>query len=151
MTTTETTAAAFAQQLNGNFVGMLDWPQLDALWLRVRSAPEGWYASQSGEAVPQTALSADALNRFIDEVDALLRREHKQTFCGIVYADNREQPGFIKIYDPHNMGSFCSCSSTPVQPLWVLSRSKPTRLAPDTALPGPRAVWWHRLFASSEN
>lgn len=142
------TATAFSQQLNGNFVGMLDWPQLDALWLRVRSEPQGWYASQSNEAVPTTPLSVDALNHFIDEVDALLRREHKQSFCGIVYADNREQPAFIKIYDPHNMGSFCSCSSAPVQPLWVLSRIKPEPLEEDTPRPGARSSWWRRLFGN---
>jgi hypothetical protein len=145
------TTVAFSQQLDGNFVGMLDWPQLDALWLRVRAEPQGWYASQSGEAVPTIPLSADGLNHFIDEVDALLRREHKKNFCGIVYADKRAQPGFIKIYDPHNMGSFCSCSSTPVQPLWVLSRIKPEPLEDTTLLPGARASWWRRLFGSPEN
>jgi len=145
------TTSAFAQQLNGNFQGMLHWQQLDDLWVRVRAEPQGWYASLVGDAVPQSPMDADALNRFVDEVDALLRREHKQDFCGIVYTDNREQPGFIKIYDPHNLGSFCSCSSTPIPPRWVLSRIKPERIEDDAPLPSSRRSWWSRLFGASDS
>lgn len=145
------TLSAFSQRLNGNFIGMLHWPQLDDLWLRVRAEPLGWYASQIGEALPQAPLDADTLSRFIDEVDALLRREHKQDYCGIVYVDNREQPGFIKIYDPHNMGSFCSCSSAPIQPRWVLSRIKPEHIEDDVNLPRSRRSWWNRIFCRHES
>jgi hypothetical protein len=143
-------ASTFTQQLNGNFIGMLHWAQLDELWCRVRAEPEGWYASQSGQLVPTAPMTADALNCFVDEVDALLRREHKQDFCGIVYADHREYPGFIKIYDPHNMGSFCSCSSTPIAPLWVLSRSQPEHIQDDSVVHEPRGGWWQRLFGQPQ-
>jgi len=137
-------ASAFSQHLNGKFIGMLHWPQLDELWLKVKAEPQGWYASQPGQVEPAAPLDAEALRHFIDEIDALLRREHKQDFCGIVYADNREQPGFIKIYDPHNMGSFCSCSSTPVEPLWVLSRIKPV-----SSSNGKPTPWWRSLATLS--
>lgn len=46
------TTSAFAQQLDGDFLGMLQWQQPD-LWLRVRAEPQGWYASLIGEAVPE--------------------------------------------------------------------------------------------------
>lgn len=144
------TASAFAHQLNGNFLGMLQWQQLDDLWRRVRAEPHGWYASQVGEAVPEAPMDADALNRFVDEVDALLRREHKQDFCGIVFADQREHPAFIKIFDPHNLGSFCSCSSAPIPPRWMLSRTKPERIEDDAPLHSSRRHWWHRLFGAGE-
>ena len=144
-------AGAFPRQLNGNFVGMLHWAQLDELWRRVRAAPQGWYAGQSGQTVPTAPMTTEALNRFVDEVDALLRREHKQDFCGIVYADHREHPGFIKIYDPHNMGSFCSCSSTPIAPLWVLSRSRPEQVKDESVLHETRGGWWQRLFGQSQS
>ena len=145
------TSSTFSQLLNGNFIGMLHWAELDDLWRRVRAEPLGWYASQSGQLVPTTPMTPDALNGFVDEVDALLRREHKQDFCGIVCADQREQPGFIKIYDPHNMGSFCSCASTPIQPLWVLSRSQPEHITDDSALHDARGSWWQRLFGHPQH
>ena len=147
MTATPTPASsAFAQQLNGNFKGMLRWPQLDALWLQVRAQPQGWYASQLNQPVPEHPMDAAALNRFVDEVDALLRREHQQDYCGIVFADQAERPAFIKIYDPHHLGSACSASRTPIAPLWLLSRIKPERQQDSAPQPGARRNWWARLF-----
>jgi len=140
------TVSAFSQQLNGNFSGMLHWHQLDALWLQVLTQPEGWYASQIGEAAPELPLDTEALSRFIAEVHALLRHEHKHDYCGIVYADNREQPGFIKIYDPHHLGSMCSHGGAAILPRWVLSRVKPERFEEDAPLPGSRQSWWQRMF-----
>lgn len=142
-------SVTFSEQLNGHLYGVLRWPQLDDLWARVRAAPEGWYASLVGEAAPTSPLDTDALSRFVDEVDALLRREHKHDFCGIVYVDNREQPGFIKIFDPHNLGSSCSCSPTPIPPRWVLSRCKPERIEDHAPLPSSRKRWWQRVLGTS--
>lgn len=149
MNTVPITGATFAEQLSGNFKGMLHWEQLDDLWQRVRAEPQGWYASLVGQDVPQAPLDAQALNHFVDEVDALLRREHKHEFCGIVYVDKSEHPTFIKIFDPHNLGSSCSCSATPIPPRWVLSRMKPERIEDDATLPSSRRSWWSRLFGAS--
>ena len=140
------TPGTFSQQLNGHLYGVLHWAQLDDLWIRVKASPEGWYASLAGEAVPTSVLSADALRNFVDEVDALLRREHQQDFCGIVYVDQREQPSFIKIFDPHNLGSSCSRNATPIPPRWVLSRCQPERIEDDAPLPSSRRHWWQRVL-----
>ncbi|MDD2880676.1 MAG: hypothetical protein PHQ58_09570 [Rhodoferax sp.] len=140
--------SSFSQQINGNFIGMLHWSQLDDLWLKVRTQPQGWYASQVGEAAPLQPMTTVALNQFIDEVDALLRHEHQHNYCGIVYADSPEQPAFIKIYDPHHLGSFCSHGGAVIQPRWVLSRVQPERFEEDVPLPGSRQSWWQRMFAS---
>jgi hypothetical protein len=141
--------SAFSLQLNGNFSGVLHWQQLEALWCQVLAKPDGWYVSQIGEVVPQSPLDADALSRFIAEVDALLRHEHQHDYCGIVYADSREQPSFIKIYDPHNLGSFCSHGGATILPRWVLSHVKPERFEEDAPLPGSRQHWWQRIFSST--
>jgi hypothetical protein len=147
----DTQAAAlseFSRRMDAYLLGMLRWPQLDALWARVRADAQGWYASQVGEPLPSAPLDADALMRFVDEVDALLRREHQADYCGIVYADDPVQPAFIKIYDPQHMGSFCGCSSTPIPPRWVLSRCRPEPIVDDAAVPAARRSWWRRLFGS---
>lgn len=136
----------FATRLNGEFYGILRWQDLDGLWLRVCEEPEGWYASLTGDAAPEAPLDADALRHFVAEVDALLRREHEYDYCGIVYADSPAQPGLIKIYDPHNLGSSCGCSGAKIPPRWVLSRIKPARIEDDAPLPNGRRRWWQRLF-----
>jgi len=136
----------FTTRMNGAFQGILHWPQLDDLWARVRAEPEGWYASLAGEAPPEAPMSAEVLLNFVTEVDTLLRREHDYDYCGIVYADDPAQPGLIKIFDPHNLGSSCGCSGAKIPPRWLLSRMKPERIEDDAPLPGSRRRWWQALF-----
>ena len=136
----------FATCMNGQFQGILRWQDLDDLWSRIRAEPEGWHVSLAGEAAPEVPLAAEALTHFIEEMDALLRREHDFDYCGIVYADDLAQPGLIKIFDPHNLGSSCGSSGVKIPPRWVLSRIKPARIEDDAPLPNNRKRWWQRLF-----
>lgn len=139
----------FARQMNGYLSGMLRWEQLDALWQCVLAAPQGWYLSQDGEMPPASPLDADALRHFVTGLDALLRREYEHDHCGLAYADNPGRPALIKVYDPQHMGSFCSCSSVPIPPRWVLSRSRPEPIGDEAPVTGERRHWWTRLFAGS--
>ncbi len=138
---------AFLEKMKGSFRGMLHWSDLDALWEKVRAQPEGWYIGMSGESAPQEVVPAETLLAFISEVDGLLRREHDCTHCGIVYADDIEQPSIIKIHDPASIGSSCS-SSVPAPPRWILSRMPPAWGADAAPLPGNRRRWWERLFGA---
>jgi len=137
---------AFSQLLSGRFFGVIRWQDLDGLWLRVQAEPEGWYASLAGEAAPEAPMSTDALKSFVTEVDTLLRRKHEEDYCGIVYADDLEQPTFIKIYDPNHLGSSCGTHSGAYPPRWVLSRLRPERIVDDASLPNGRKRWWQALL-----
>ncbi len=148
MEPTETTTGEFTARLSGRFFGVLAWRQLDDLWARLRARPEGWYVTMSGQAIAAEAvapLAAAELDRFIGEVDVLLRKEHREDYCGIVYVDNLDQPAFIKIYDPNNLGSSCGGAGG-IPPRWVLSRIPPDAVEDDAPVPGNRLRWWQGLF-----
>lgn len=148
-TAADGTASEFARRMNGYLHGMLRWPELDALWARVRADPQGWYAYQVGEALPSAPLDADALICFVDELDALLRREHQADYCGVAYADDPERPTLIKVYDPHHMGSFCGGGGPPIPPRWLLSRHRPEPIEDLAPVPMARRSWWRRVFGGS--
>ena len=82
----------------------------------------------------------------ISEIDELLRAEHKEDYCGIVYADDLQNPTFIKIFDPNNLGVSCGFSDHPPLPGWVLSLSKPEDLPNAFPPPQNRRRWWQRLI-----
>jgi hypothetical protein len=137
----------YLEQFRGSFVNMLRWPQLDALWETIQqNADAGWYAYAIGETPPENVLSADQLNKFLIEINELLRKEHEEDYCGIVYADNPGAPTFIKIYDPNNLGVVCGYSDNPPLPGWTLSLTKPCDLEHAPPPPGNRKRWWQRLF-----
>lgn len=138
--------STYLEAFRGSFTSALRWHHLDDLWQRVRMAPDGWFVYAIGEPPPAQPSSADELVRFVDEVDALLRREHDEDYCGIVYADSLAEPAMIKIYDPNNLGVSCGYSDNPPLPGWVLSRLEPVDLEA-ARQPAGRRRWWQRLFA----
>ena len=84
--------------------------------------------------------------RFVDEIDRLLRAEHDEDFCGIVYADDLGAPALIKIYDPNNLGVVCGYSDNPPLPGWIMSKLPPVDLPATRLVAKGRRRWWRRLF-----
>jgi hypothetical protein len=137
----------FLHAFRGSFTSALRWHHLDALWEVLRAdANGGWYLYAVGEPPPAEPASGEQVERFIQEMDALLRREHDEDYCGIVYADDRAAPGFVKIYDPNNLGVVCGFSDSPPLPGWIMSKLRPVDLPAAQPAPKGRRRWWRRLF-----
>ncbi len=138
----------FIQTYRGAFSGILRWPQLDELWANLRQqTTTQWYVYAIGETPPAAPSTTEQLDTFLTAIHELLRSEHKEDYCGIVYVDNRQTPTFIKIYDPNNLGVVCGFSDNPPLPGWILSLQKPIDLEAALPPPGNRRRWWQKLFA----
>lgn len=137
----------FYTAFRGRFVSLLSWEDLAAFWevLRAR-ADAGWYLYAVGEPVPQAPRCAEEVRRFIEAVDELLRRDHREDFCGIVYTDSKETPTLVKIFDPHNLGASCGSSAQPPKPGWIMSLLPPQPLEDRRPLPEARRRWWRALW-----
>ncbi len=139
----------FRTAFKGSFSGILRWEQLDRFWQHLRADAAGdWYLYAVGEVPPTVTVNSDEVLRFIDEIDVLLRKEHGEDYCGVVYVDDAESPSFVKIFDPNNLGVSCGYSDNPPLPGWILSKLQPVDLQVQMPLPGNRRRWWQRLFAS---
>ena len=137
----------FISAFNGKFSGVLRWPQVDDLWLNVKKQKDqDWYLYAVGEQPPTESSSGDALEKFIDELDKLLRKEHEEDYCGIIYADDIETPGFIKIFDPNNIGTSCSMALKGPLPGWIISKIKPTDLEEAMKPTASRRRWWQKII-----
>lgn len=140
---------AYLKAFRGRFTSLMRWPELDAFWDTLRrQADDGWYIYAVGEPPPASTVSRQQLLRFIDEIDALLHREHEEDYCGIVYADDHQTPAYIKIFDPNNLGVSCGYSEKPPLPGWILSRIPPIELEDALYPPNNRRRWWQKLFAA---
>ncbi len=138
----------FMDAFRGSFTSALRWHHLDALWQRLNElAGEGWYIYAIGEEPPERPADAARVATFIGEIDRLLRKEHEEDYCGIVYADDLQEPAFVKIYDPHDLGVSCGCSNNPPLPGWLLTRIRPSDLQSNQVVPRNRRHWWQRLFS----
>jgi len=142
MNTDATTTMNFATRLQGRFSGLLQWSQLDELWSRIKHHEQPWFFYQLGEPAPIQPLTGDALATSIDSLDALLHQEHSYDYCGIVYVDNPREPTLVKVYDPNNLGSSCSCGGGIFLPRWVLSIMPPETIEDEAPIPKNRRRWW---------
>lgn len=142
-TTAQTTAqvSEFDQCFNGTLYSLLSWKQLTDFW-ELLDADAGWYLYALGEARPLEPADAEHVTAFAREIDALLRREHHEDYCGIVYADDLDHPSLIKIYDPNHLGTSCGSSKHRILPGWVMSKMPPSDLSPSHLIPQNRKRWW---------
>ncbi|NJD31723.1 MAG: hypothetical protein FIB04_07540 [Gammaproteobacteria bacterium] len=132
---------------NGRLRGALRWSEFDALWARLQHhCDDGWYVYAVGEAPPAAPASRAQFERFLTEIRQRLLDEHKEDYCGIVYADDHDRPSFVKIFDPNNLGMVCGTSEHPPLPGWTLSRMVPDNLQQAFPRPGSRHRWWQKLF-----
>ena len=137
----------FYSAFRGHFTSLLRWEDLDAFWKVVReNAAAGWYVYAIGEPAPVQPSTAEQVNNFLNEVDTLLRKEHQEDYCGIVYTDSKTEPSMIKIFDPNNLGVQCGFSDNPPLPGWVMSQLPPVSLKDDDHRPEGRKRWWRRLW-----
>lgn len=131
----------FEKRYGGRLCGVMSWQQLAAFWQRIDAAA-GWYLYAVGEPVPAAPAGAAEAAEFMRRIDALLRKEHHEDYCGIVYADDLERPRMVKIYDPNHLGSSCGSSRNPPPPGWVMSLDPPVDVRPGHTLPANRRRWW---------
>ena len=137
----------FLIAFRGSFSGILRWPQLDSLWQVLKSdADGGWYIYAVGESPPIEQATESQLLTFVSEIDTLLRKEHDEDYCGVVYVDDKERPSYIKIFDPNNLGVSCGFSDNPPLPGWILSKLAPVDLPNAFPQVGTRKRWWQRVF-----
>ncbi len=149
MTTDNSPDTEFQRLYSGRLWSVLGWDQLATLWQRIDPSA-GWYLHAFGaSAVPTHVADAATVTDFIARIDALLRAEHHESYCGIVYADDLENPRLIKIYDPNNLGSSCGSSKNPPLPGWIMSRLPPDALPASRPAAQNRKRWWQGLLGDS--
>ena len=137
----------YLSAFRGRLSGIRKWEDLTTFWETLKSkASQTWYIYAIGEPVPNEPATQEQFYLFIKEIDTLLRKEHEEEYCGIVYVDDKADPGFVKIYDPNNLGVVCGFSNNPPLPGWTISRQAPVELSQDLFLPQGRKRWWQRIF-----
>ena len=107
----------YLEAFKGKFTSLMRWHQLDEFWEQFRlQVDNGWYIYHVGDVPPDSPVDKHKLLEFIDEIDALLHKEHDEDYCGIVYTDSKKHPSYIKIFDRHNLGVSCGYSEKPPLP-----------------------------------
>jgi hypothetical protein len=137
----------YLRACNGRLTGVLRWPDLEVLWAHLQRLNDGrWYVYAVGQPPPAAPSSPAQFERSLAGIRQRLLHGHEEDDCGIVYADDLAEPGFVKIFDPGNLGAVCGFSENPPLPGWTLSRVAPDDLTRATSPPRGSNRWWRRIF-----
>ena len=137
----------YVEAFRGRFSSVMRWEQLDGFWEALNNQiDDKWYIYAIGEEAPEEPCTVERMTTFIKEINVLLRKEHDEDYCAIVYADDLQAPQFVKIFDPHNLGVSCGFSENPPLPGWVLSKMKPINIETALKPANNRRRWCQKIF-----
>lgn len=136
----------FAEVMQSPLYGIISWERWDQIRARIGADGRAWYVYAVGHGLPPQPFADNALQHALDEIHALLKRDHEEDYLGIVYADDLDQPSLLKIYDPNNLGATCGSSGRVIPPGWVVCTMPPEPIASDTPLPQGRRRWWQGIL-----
>ncbi|HIG88828.1 hypothetical protein [Candidatus Thioglobus sp.] len=115
----------YIDEFQSRFIGIMQWDDCNSLLQKLINNPSDWYLYNTLNTVPNEIIDS---NLFIDKINTIkdiLTNEHQERYCGIVYADDLENPSFVKIFHPGNLGKSCGSSENPPLPQWLLSKTQP--------------------------
>ena len=149
MTIPDIVEDVFYKAFRGSFIGILRWPQFDELWDVLKSkADDEWYIYATAESPPDKTASKTQYLEFLSQSESLLKQEHQEDYCGVVYVDDKTNPTFVKIFDPNNLGVSCGYSDNPPLPGWIISRMPPSDLKNTMLQTASRKRWWQKIFGN---
>jgi len=115
----------YFDKFQGRFIGIMQWDDCHALLQKLINQPNGWYLYDTLEVAPDKTINVDDFINQINTIKDILTSEHQERYCGIVYANDLDNPTFVKIFHPNNLGKSCGSSEHPPIPQWLLSKTKP--------------------------
>ncbi len=138
-TTTPLPDTAYWRHYQGRFSSLLNWQDVDAFWDKIAAMGADWYVFENGQQVPTKPLDEAALSQVLADAKSLINSRRDMAYSGAIYVDDIEPPRMIKIFDPSNMGSACSCSLERIMPRYTLSVMPPDAL-PAPIEPAPKGI-----------
>jgi hypothetical protein len=92
------------------------------LFEKLSNNPNDWYLYNTSKVVPKTVVNANDFLNAINNIKKVIKSEHQERYCGIVYTNDLNNPDFVKIFHPNNLGKSCGSSENPPIPQWLLSK-----------------------------
>ncbi len=126
---------SYIDEFQGRFIGIMQWNDCDALLQKLIDQPNGWYLYDTLTSVPNQIIEANVFTENVNRIKEILTNEHQERYCGIVYTNDLENPSFVKIFHPKNIGKSCGSSEHPPIPQWLLSKTKPINVVEKFSLP----------------
>ena len=116
-------------RFQGRFHGFPLWNMLDRFWPVLENSGGAWFIHdlESGVVPDQPASDAE-FSAILGSAVEMYAPARSRSFSGVVFVDDVNTPGFVKLFDPWKMGASCGSSGARTMPRYVLTRMQPDPL-----------------------
>lgn len=129
----------YLDKFQSRFVGVIEWDDYNALFDTLTANPaNNWYLYDTTAGLPSETIDAKNLVTQLKSIKSIIKTEHQERYCGIVYVDDLKNPNFVKIFHPNNLGKSCGSSEHPPIPQWLLSKIPPQDVVEKFAPPSQK-------------
>ncbi len=115
----------YLEQFQDRFIGVMQWEDCSSLLQKLIENPNDWHLYDTLKPMPDATHSAEDFINKINSIKNTLINEHQERYCDIVYTNDLDNPSFVKIFHPNNLGKVCDSSDNHTLPQWMLSKEKP--------------------------
>lgn len=115
----------YIERFKGRFIGIMQWDDCHTLFEKLHDNPNDWYLYDTLKVAPKMVTNANEFINTLNNINKIIKSEHRERYCGIVYTNDLDKPDFVKIFHPNNLGKVCGNSENPPIPRWLLSKDKP--------------------------
>ncbi len=134
----------FIEKFQSKYIGIMNWDDFEDFWLKLKQNAHNWFYYDTELAVPSEAVVN--ISAKLDVIYNTIKDLHKERYCGLVYVDCLQNPLFIKIFHPHNLGRACGSSEEPPLPRWLISKIAPVDMVKQINKPSIKKNWINKLF-----
>ena len=131
----------YLEKFQGRFHGILKWDDFENFWQILKNQSDDWFFYDLNLNPPK---STQKISIPLDEIYKIIKEQHKERYCGIVYSDDLKRHLMIKVFHPKNLGKSCGSSENPPLPRWIISKIKPENL--DFLKPKINKSWLDTIF-----
>ena len=88
----------FIERFNGRFNGIMNLEECYEFFNSLKSNPCDWYFYDTDESPSLETLSKESFIQTIEEIKNIIKTDHSESYCGLVYVDDLSNPQFFKIF-----------------------------------------------------
>lgn len=122
----------------------MSWDDCHNFFDLLRLKSDKWYLYDIDNITPTTQLTSADFIIQIDNIQDIIKSNHTERYCGIVYTNDLKYPAMIKIFHPNNLGKSCGSSENPPLARWYISKLKPTKI---TQIETPKQSFVSKFFS----
>lgn len=134
----------FIDKFHKRYIGIMQWDDFEGFWQGLKNQTQDWFLYDTNTPPPRKI--SENIKQTLDNIHKIIKEEHQERYCGLIFTDDLKTPTLVKIFHPNNLGKSCGSSEYPALPRWILSKIPPIDIIKEFGTPPEPKNLLKRIF-----